>query len=154
MPVSAESQRGKGFQPTRRTLYAIIADQRVRFLLVGGINTGLGYALFVVLDLFIFHKIPFGYLGSLIGSSAVAIVIAFILYRRFVFKVTGRVWSDFAKFVTVYLLAIGINFFSLPLLVELLGLNSLVAQALIIVVTTMISFLGHRRFSFRRAAEM
>ncbi len=137
-------------QSIRHIAGVIVADQRARFLVIGGINTVVGYGLYVVLDLFVFHNIPFGYILSLLISYTVAIVLAFVLYRRFVFKVTGHVWSDFAKFVTVYLAAIAVNFFALPILIELVGLNSLLAQALVLVVTTLMSFFGHRGFSFRR----
>ena len=127
-----------------------MADQRVRFLAVGAVNTVVGYALFAAFDIFVFRSLPFGYLASLIVSYAIAIVLAFILYRRFVFKVHGQIWTDLARFVSVYLVAIGVNFVALPVLIELAHLNSLVAQAIVLVVTTLMSFFGHREFSFRR----
>lgn len=129
---------------------ALARDQRLRFLVVGGTNTVFGYALFAAFDLFVFATVPFGYLLSLVSAYAMAIVLAFILYRRFVFKVTGQVWSDFVKFVSVYLVAIGVNLLTLPLLIEVAGLNSLPAQAIVLAVTTLMSFFGHREFSFRR----
>lgn len=132
---------------------ALANDQRIRFLAVGGINTVVGYGLFAVLDLHVFAGIPFGYLLSLALSYAMAIMLAFILYRRFVFHVTGQVWTDFTRFVSVYLVSIGVNALALPILIELFGLNSLVAQAIVLVCTTLISFFGHREFSFRRASE-
>ena len=129
---------------------ALARDQRVRFLAVGGTNTVVGYALFVAFDLFVYATVPFGYLLSLVSAFALAIVLAFVLYRRFVFKVTGHVRSDFVKFVSVYLVAIGVNLLTLPLLIEVAGLNSLLAQAIVLGVTTLMSFFGHREFSFRR----
>ncbi|WP_104127531.1 GtrA family protein [Cryobacterium sp. Y57] len=134
-------------------LAKLARDQRLRFLAVGGVNTVVGYALFAVFDLFVFATVPFGYLLSLMSAYAIAIVLAFVLYRRFVFKVTGRVWSDFVKFVSVYLVAIGVNLLTLPLLIEVAGLNSLVAQAIVLIATTFMSFFGHREFSFRREPE-
>jgi putative flippase GtrA len=46
----------------------------------------------------------------------------------------------------VYLAAV-----SLPVLVELSGLHPLVAQGVALVITTLISYVGHKWFSFRRA---
>ena len=131
-------------------LRLLATDQRLRFVGVGGINTVVGYSLFALFDLFLFDKVPFGYLLSLVFSYVLGILLAFLLYRRFVFKVSGRVWSDLLKFVSVYLVAIGVNLLTLPLLIEMGGLNSLVAQAIVLVVTTLMSFFGHREFSFRR----
>lgn len=128
-------------------------DQRVRFLVVGGINTLIGYGVFSVLQLWVFADIPFGYLASLVLSYAVAICIAFVLYRRFVFPVKGRIVSDFVKFVGVYLVSIGINAVLLPLLAELVGLHPLVAQAISLVLTTLISYFGHKYISFRRRRD-
>ncbi|WP_104196531.1 GtrA family protein [Cryobacterium sp. M15] len=134
-------------------LAKLARDQRLRFLAVGGTNTVVGYALFAVFDLFVYAAVPFGYLLSLVSAYAIAIVLAFVLYRRFVFQVTGRVWSDFVKFVSVYLVVIGVNLVTLPLLIEVSGLNSLVAQAIVLIATTFMSFFGHRDFSFRREPE-
>ena len=141
--------------PERLSKFArlLASDQRIRFVAVGGINTVVGYSLFVVFDLFLFARVPFGYLLSLAFSYAIAIILAFVLYRRIVFKVTGHVWSDFVKFVSVYILAIAVNTVALPLLIELVGLNSLAAQAIVLVATTLMSFFGHREFSFRRKPE-
>lgn len=128
----------------------ILGDQRVRFIIVGGVNTLVGYTVFAVLTTSVFGTLRFGYLLSLLVSYAVAIVLAFLLYRRFVFAVSGRWWLDFVRFVSVYMLAIGINFLALPALVELVGLHPLVSQAMVLVATTLLSFVGHKLFSFRR----
>jgi putative flippase GtrA len=65
--------------------------------------------------------------------------------------VQGNVLRDFARFESVYLVAIAINALVLPLAVEA-GVNRILAQAVITVATTVLSYLGHRYFSFRRRA--
>jgi putative flippase GtrA len=131
-------------------LRRLLADQRVRFLIVGGVNTALGYSVFAALHMLVFDEIRFGYMYSLVLSYLVAITLAFVLYRRFVFMVSGRVLRDFVAFVGVYAVAIACNVVLLPLLVEAIGLPPLVAQALVVLCTTVISFFGHREVSFRR----
>jgi putative flippase GtrA len=135
----------------RARLLRLAQDQRIRFLIVGGVNTVVGYGLFAAFNEWVFANVPFGYLASLVLSYAIAIVLAFVLYRRFVFVVRGNLVIDFLRFVSVYLLSIGINLVVLPIFVELLHLPALLAQAIILVVTTVISFVGHRYFSFRRS---
>jgi putative flippase GtrA len=136
----------------RRRLLVLMGDQRIRFLAVGATNTVVGYLLFLAFNALVFERVPFGYLASLVLSYAIAIVLAFFLYRRFVFVVRGNLLVDLLRFVSVYLVGIGINLVALPLLVELVHLPPFLAQAVILVVTTVVSYLGHRYFSFRRRA--
>lgn len=137
----------------RNAVGRIVRDEKVRFLAVGGTNTVVGFLLFAAFQYWIFRDIPFGYLISLVLSYAIAIVLAFILYRRFVFRVSGHVVRDFIRFVGVYAVSIGINFLALPVLVEFAGIPPVLAQAIVLVCTTVVSFLGHKYFSFRRRAQ-
>lgn len=132
--------------PMRR----LVVDQRVRFLMVGGTNTVVGYCAFALFDLFVFQDIPQGHLLSLVLSYAVSISLAFFLYRRFVFKVRGQVWRDFGAFVSVNMFAIVLNLVLLALLVDVVGLPALAGQAIALSVTVVVSYLGHREVSFRR----
>jgi putative flippase GtrA len=135
-----------------RPIQSLLGDQRIRFLGVGATNTLVGYLVFALLVRWAFPALPFGYLISLIASYAFSIVLAFFLYRRFVFHVSGHLFGDFVRFVGVYAVSIGINLLTLPTLVEVVHVPVLISQALILVVTTLVSFFGHKRFSFRRAA--
>jgi putative flippase GtrA len=137
-------------------LLRILRDQRVSFLLVGAFNTALGFGLFVVLDLTLGRTLDavagrtVGSLATLLCSYAVAIVVAFFLYRKFVFRVRGHLLRDFLRFQSVYWVALTINAFALPILVGW-GFPRIPTQAAIVIVTTVISYVGHRFFSFRRA---
>ena len=132
------------------TIKRLFADERVRFLFVGGINTGVGYGLFVVIELLVGRHLS--YFVSLYGSYLIAVTIAFVLHRTVTFKVhgTGNVAVDFLRYQTVSLVALAVNSLALPALVELLGMVPIVAQLLIVVLTTIISYIGHKFFSFRR----
>ncbi len=136
----------------------LIRDQRVAFLIVGGVNTLIGFGLFVAFDL-AFGRAVDRAIGPILGSlvtlacaHVISVLIAFVLYRRFVFRVRGHVLRDLARFESVYLVAIGVNAVLLPALVGF-GAPRIPAQAAIVVLTTVISYLGHRFFSFRRPAE-
>jgi len=135
-----------------------VRNQKLAFLAVGGINTLLGFGLFVLFDLTVGRAVDavagrtIGSLVTLACSYAIAIVVAFLLHRRFVFKVQGQLWLDFVRFQSVYWLAITINAVALPILVAV-GAPRIAAQAVIVVVTTAISWFGHRYFSFRRPQD-
>ena len=134
-----------------RTLRRLFQDERVRFLVVGGINTAFGYAVFAALYLAAGQQI--GYLGSLYVSYVVGVSLAFVLHRRVTFRAHetgGNPVLDFLRFASVYVVSLAVNTIGLPLLVELGHLPALLAQAIMVVVTTTISYVGHKYFSFRR----
>ena len=138
-------------------LLRLLRDQRVAFLIVGGINTAVGFGFFVLADLTVGRWVDesagevAGSLVTLGIAHVLGVLFAFVMHRRFVFRVTGHVWRDLARFESVYLVSLGINAVALPLLVAV-GIPRLVAQAAITVVTTVVSYVGHRFFSFRRPA--
>lgn len=129
---------------------SLLADERVRFLIIGGFNTVLGYGLFAAFQISVGHVI--GYLGSLYASYILAVVVAFALHRRFTFKVhgTGNIIVDLLRYASVSVVSLVVNTVALPVLVEIVGLDPLVAQAITVVVTTLVSYFGHKFFSFRR----
>lgn len=134
----------------------LLHDERFRFLLVGGVNTVFGYGLFVIFEVVLGKHVAVGYLISLYLSWFIASILAFFLHRRFTFRISGRehLVRDFLRFVSVSLISLAVNSIALPLLVEVGHLVPIFAQALIVIVTTAISYLGHKFFSFRRAHKV
>jgi putative flippase GtrA len=130
-------------------LLRVVRDPRVAFLGVGAVNTVVGYLCFAG---FLWVWGQQRYLVALACAHVVSVLIAFVLYRFVVFRVRGHVLTDLWRFETVYLSALAVNFVLLPVLVELAHLRVLVAQALIVLVTSVMSWVGHKNFSFRRAS--
>lgn len=130
-------------EPTGR-----VPSRGVRFLLVGGFNTIFGYACFVGLQQTVGQRTH--YLVVLLIAHVLSVLLAFVLYRILVFRVTGRILGDLWRFWSVYLVALAINLVALPLLVELGKLPVVLAQALVLVGTVCLSFVAHGRFSFHR----
>lgn len=131
-------------------LLRLIKDRRIAFLAVGGFNTVVGYLWFVLFQVTIGQA--WGYMWALIVSHVASVLCAFVMHRRFVFRVVGHWWRDLLRFEIVQLTALGVNIVALPALVEIVGLTPLVAQALVVVVTVTFSYFAHRHFSFRRKA--
>lgn len=126
-------------------------NEQIRFLAVGGINTGVGYGLFVIFQLSLGERIT--YMGSLILSHIFASVLAYALYRKVVFKVSGNLWLDFMRFQLVYAGSFGANLVLLPLLVSGLSWNPFAGQAVSVVLIAICSYVGHKWFSFKRTPE-
>jgi putative flippase GtrA len=128
----------------------VVRDQRVAFLIVGAINTVVGYLCFAGFLAILGQQ---HYLAALACAYVVAVLFAFVLYRYVVFRVRGHLLADLWRFVTVYLSALAVNFVLLPVLVEIAHLRVLVAQALIVFVTSVMSWVGHKNYSFRRTSS-
>jgi putative flippase GtrA len=137
-----------GMQGEPGLFLRLVTDYRVAFLIVGAANTAIGFGWFILFNFLVGSH--FGYEATLLCAHVASVLCAFVLYRRFVFRVRGHVWRDLARFETVYLVALGVNALLLPVLVSWVHLPVLLAQASIVLVTTLISFFGHREFSFRR----
>jgi putative flippase GtrA len=132
-------------------LFRLVRDRRVAFLIVGGINTLMGTLWFVLFQSLLGQRFgQYTYLLSLLCAHVCAVLTAFVLYRRFVFRVRGHVWLDLWRFELVNLSALGINAIALPFVVQVVGLEPIPAQLLVTCVTALITYFGHRDFSFRR----
>lgn len=128
------------------SLLALVRDPRVAFLIVGGLNTVIGFVFYIaLLDL---ASVP--YAAALPAAYLAATVVAFVLHRRFVFRVRGHAARDLFRFLLVNLGALAVNEVLLTLAVREVGLNPVVGQLVAAALTMMISFIGHRNFSFRR----
>ena len=131
--------------------------QAVRYLLVGGFNTCFGYGLFVGFN-YLFRSL--GVFGSEIASllsSIIAITVAFLGYKWFVFRTRGNHLREWLRCLSVYGGSMLFTLVALPPLVLLLRrefshpqMASNVAAAILAVVTVVASYFGHKHFSFRR----
>src|SRR6478736_80223 len=75
----------------------------------------------------------------------------FVWNRIWTFRVDhGRPHHQYARFLTVSAVALGIDLIVLTGLVEQLGVDKVAAAAIAIVVATPVSFLGNKLWSFRR----
>ena len=132
----------------RPRVLALLDHQAVRFAMVGVVNALFGFGLFALLQIALGDRVH--YLILLLVANIVAVVEAYVLQRWLVFLVRGRWWRGLARFSSVYLVALVVNMVALPLLVEIVLLPVLPAQAIVVVSTAMGTFFVHRGFTFRR----
>lgn len=137
-----------GMRGTLGPLFRLIRDQRIAFLLVGATNTVVGTGWFILFQAMVQARL--GYMAVLGCAHIASVLCAFVLYRTFVFKVRGHVLRDLGRFEMINLGTLAINAALLPLLVEVAHLPVLMSQLMIAAGTVLLSFFGHREFSFRR----
>jgi putative flippase GtrA len=121
----------------------------IRFVLIGGINTALGYGVYALFNYALMNRVPYSYAVALILSNITTISMNYINYKLFVFRTRGNYLLEYLRFFSVYGFSIGMNLVLLPILVEYFSINSYLAGLLLIPVTVVFSFLGHTNFSFR-----
>lgn len=115
--------------------------QFVRFLLVGGVNTIVGYALFA---LFTWMGLP--YPAAIAVATVLGVLFNYQTTGRIVFSGPGRgrLWRFFAVYGVVYVL----NVAAVSALLRT-GMNVYLANALAIPPLVVASFLLQRSFVFR-----
>ena len=130
-------------------------QKKVRFILVGVWNTVFGYLVFVAFD-YIFERLfsprYVAYMSAAILANILAILNAFIFHKFVTFRSPLRgiaIVSEFFRFFSMYLFSFFLGLILLPVFVELFHLDPKIAAALMVPITTIISYFGHSRFSFR-----
>lgn len=135
----------------RRRLLAKLDHQVVRFAIIGVVNSIFGFGVFAGLQIGIGSHVH--YLLVLVIAHVIGVLEAYVLQRQFVFRVRGHWWRDLARFWSVYLVALAINAPALSLLVEVVHMAVLPAQAIIMLLTAMGTFFAHRGYTFRRTGD-
>lgn len=132
------------------TVRALLADDRVRYVMVGGFTSVLYYALFA-LAWSVLEIRP--YLLVTVMAHISTAILVYPLYRTFVFRSNAPWVRGFVKFYTVFLGGLVVSFVGLPLLVEVIGMPVLISQGILIFVVPIFSYLAHRAWTFRPHAK-
>lgn len=128
---------------------------KVKFLAVGAWNTVAGYLFFVLFDTAfarVFATRYVGYMAAMVMANIVSVINAYIFHRYVTFRSLkkGReIMTEFIKFCATYVVVFVLNLFLLPFFIEMGHLSPKAAAALVIPLCTVISYIGHSRFSFR-----
>lgn len=126
-------------------------EEKIRFLVVGFINTVISYGMFAAWY-FVLGRFDLGNwrynLASML-SWVVGVAISYTNFKLFVFKTRGTNWvAELGRSYVVYAASQALNLAILNVLVIVLHLNPLVGQFLTIFAVTIMSFIGHKYFTF------
>lgn len=133
-----------------------IRSQAVRYGVVGAWNTVLGYGCYSFLTWILAGLGPHSYLLANLIAFPINITVAYLGYKFFVFGTKGNYIREWLRCVAVYSGTFVLSMVSLPVLVfcirHLGGAEKAapyLAGAVVIGVTAVVSFFGHRHISFR-----
>jgi len=128
----------------------------VRFVLVGGWNTAFGYGLFAAFNYLLTGRVPYAYMVASVIANIIAISVAYLGHKFITFRTHGNYLREYLRFYMVYGVTALFGIALLPLAVAAVGLVvqnptyvPYVAQALLLPLAVALSYLGHKRFSFR-----
>jgi putative flippase GtrA len=117
--------------------------QLSKFGLIGILNTIIGYILFI---LFLNW---FNYIFALVSSHIIAVTHSYLWNKFWTFKSNGNLFKEFIKFNSVYFLVFVVNAITLFFLVEIFNFDPKVGQLFALPIITIISFTGHKYWSFK-----
>lgn len=118
--------------------------QLSKFGLVGVLNTLVGYGAFFILLSYT------NYLISLVISHILGVTHSYIWNKYWIFKSDKILLNEFLKFNSVYVAVFLTNALVLIFFVNALDLDPRIGQLIALPVVTMISFAGHKYWSFRK----
>ena len=131
-------------------------DKRVRFLIVGGLNTivgvGVTWIVYLCFGVSLFSEeelVWYVYLTGTLLGQIIGTIHSYFWNKYFTFRSKERSGKEFLKFVLVYAVQYGINLGLTALLNKLISIPALVT-ILTTIVCTVLSYLGHNFFSFRK----
>lgn len=143
------------------------AGEVVRYLIVGIINTLLGYGFFALVLFLLNRAVPtrWLYLTVILASvlsTPLNITVSYLNYKFFVFRTRGNYLREWLKAFGVYGVSMIPGLVALSALTRVLqsllhgwqplgqGTAGYLAGAITTLASTIISFLGHRNVTFRR----
>jgi putative flippase GtrA len=132
-------------------------EQFVRYIVVGGFNAVFGYGLYALLTWSFRGLGSYNYMYAAVLGNVIAISVAFLGYKWFVFRTRGNYLVEWIRCFGVYGGSTLIGLAGLPILVRILRHTlqkpeqaPYIAGAMLMIVTVLFSFLGHKNFSFRQ----
>lgn len=118
-------------------------DQRLRFIEVGIVNTAVGYGVYA---LCIWYRLNYFFANCI--ATVIGVLCSYLLNKLYTFKSYNKSMAELVRFVSVYTISFLISNVILYLLVGRLGIDPYIAGVANLVSITVISWFGHKYFSF------
>lgn len=120
-------------------------DKRfIKFILVGILNTAIGYGTYSVLIFLNINYIIANTISTIVGISC-----SYLLNKKITFNDIKTNKKTPLKFISVYALSYILGTINLSVLVKICNVNEYTAGFVNLFITTFISWFGHKYFSFK-----
>lgn len=124
-----------------------IKDKRVRYLIIGGINTVVGFSVYPILYI-LFCPEYLDYFTTLLVSQLICISVAYVNTKKLVFMTKGGWGSEIIKFTGFHGIIIAANLLLLPIMVDEFKINPILAQTAYSFLIVVSSYGWHSKFTF------
>ncbi|MHB1136901.1 MAG: GtrA family protein [Coriobacteriia bacterium] len=127
--------------------------EKLRFLVVGGWNTLFSVAILWVLDQLIPYD-PQSILQKelvLVASWVISVTQNFFTFKLLVFRTKGNWLREYAKMYMIYAVTFVVQSVLMQLISYVFGLSVFWANLPTILVVTIMSYVGHKYFTFRES---
>jgi len=134
-----------------------VHGEKVRFLLAGGLNTVAAYGLFALgfwLLTPVFSGLENSYLLIQWIMWVISVPFGALTLKYFAFRAEGSYWRQLPRAYLVYLPVQLITSGLLALFTLVIGLHPLIGQLLAISIAVVMSYLGHKYFTFRKTSDI
>jgi putative flippase GtrA len=120
---------------------------KIRFLVVGLLNTAVGLAVYPLLYI-LTNPLKLHYLTILVVSQVICVSFSFLTSKFLVFRTSGNYLRESLKFLMFHSTLFMVNLVALPVMVEFGGMNPIWAQMLFTAILVVISYFWHSRITF------
>ena len=126
-------------------------DEKIIYLIIGGINTLIGYSLFILLDLFFFYIfiLENSYFYANIIARPIAILISYSLHSKYTFKMSIFDFKRLIKFSSGYVIAYILSVVLLPIMVEYFSIHPWLSNFILIIIFGIINFFYQKYWTFK-----
>ena len=128
-------------------LVALVKRRELRFAIAGGWNALFAY--FVVIFMYEILELYLNIIFIAVIATVINIAQSFCVHKIFVFQTKGDWIKGLGKSYVVYGFSSVIGVASLWLLVDVFAVTIYLAQALVMVILSVVSYVGHLKFTFR-----
>lgn len=125
-----------------------IDRQKILYVVVGILNTGIGISIFALLYLLMKDLLHYQWITCL--AHFLSVFSSWLMYRRFVFKSEASALIEYLKFNLSSLFMLGFQMAGLFLFVDTLHINPLISQPLVVLIGVIVSYIIHAKFTFSR----
>lgn len=118
--------------------------QLMKFVLVGGLSFVLDFIIYYILTNFF----SFYYLVAGFFSFSLSVIFNYLMSMKYVFKSKDdlKKTHEFAIFVTLSVMGLGLNLLSLYLLVDIFSMNDLIAKVFVAGIVMIFNFVTRKIF--------
>lgn len=121
-------------------------SDKIRFLIIGGLNAGISYLIYLAVCLILGESF---YQIALALAWAISSVISFTTQKFFVFNVEGNVIKQYLKCCTTWFFSYLINAFFLEMFVKQLKFNVYLAQIIATLLAAIFTYILFKKFAFK-----